>query len=98
MSTQVTYVTIPASPETIEQLPPDPVTRAQVLELGLRQWRIREALEDYRRGRGTLAYAAEQAGVSLREIIPLAYAYGLKPPVDPDQTTDPLSLDQAASL
>jgi len=98
MSTQVTYVTIPASPETVEQLPPDPVTRAQVLELGLRQWRIREALEDYRRGRGTLAYAAEQAGVSLREIIPLAYAYGLKPPVDPSQTSDSLTLDQAASL
>ena len=98
MSTQVTYVTIPASPETIDQLPPDPVTRAQVLELGLRQWRIREALEDYRRGRGTLAYAAEQAGVSLREIIPLAYAYGLTPPADPDQTSDSLTLDQAASL
>jgi len=98
MSTPVTYVTIPASSETAEQLPPDPATRAQVLELGLRQWRIREALEDYRRGQGTLAYAAEQAGVSLREIIPLAYAYGLTPSVDPDHTSAPLTLDQAANL
>jgi len=98
MSTQVTYVTIPASPETVQQLPPDPATRAQVLELGLRQWRIREALEDYRRGRGTLAYAAEQAGVSLREIIPLAYAYGLTPPVDSNRISVSLTLDQAANL
>ncbi len=98
MSTPVTYVTIPASPETIKQLPPDPATRAQVLELGLRQWRIREALEDYRRRRGTLAYAAERAGVSVREIIPLAYAYGLAPPVDPAWIAVPLTLDQTANL
>ena len=98
MSTQVTYVTIPVSPEIIEQLPPDPTTREQVLELGLRQWRIRQALEDYRKGRGTLAYAAERAGVSIREITPLAYAYGLTPSVDPDWLSDTLTLDQASQL
>ncbi len=98
MSTQVTYVTIPVSPEIIEQLPPDPTTREQVLGLGLRQWRIRQALEDYRQGRGTLAYAAERAGVSIREITPLAYAYGLTPSVDPDWLSDTLTLDQASQL
>jgi hypothetical protein len=55
-------------------------------------------LEDYRRGHGTLAYAAEQAGVSLREMIPLAYAYGLTPRIDPDWLSGPLSLDEAANL
>jgi len=98
MSTQVVYVTIPASPEVIRQLPPDPTTREQVLELGLRQWRIRQALEDYRQGHGTLAYAAERAGISIREMIPLAYAYGLTPPVDPDALSNALELDQAARL
>jgi len=95
---QVAYVTIPASPALIEELPPDPTTRGQVLELGLRQWRIRQALEDYRQGRGTLAYAAERAGVSIREMISLAYAYGLVPQVDPDWLSDTPTLDQAAQL
>ncbi len=98
MSSQSTYVTIRVGPEIIEQLPPDPTTRTHVLELGLRQWRVQEALEDYRRGHGTLAYAAERAGVSLREIIPMAYAYGLTPPIDPDWSSQPLTLDQAAQL
>ncbi len=98
MSAQMAYVTISASPTVIEQLPPDPTTREQVLELGLRQWRIRQALEDYRQGHGTLAYAAERAGISIREMIPLAYAYGLTPPVGPDWLTDTLTLDQAAQL
>lgn len=98
MSGSMVYVTIPVRPGVVEQLPPDSATRAHVLELGLRQWRIRQVLEDYRRGHGTLAYAAQQAGVSLREIIPLAYAYGLTAPVDPAWLSGPLTLDQATEL
>jgi hypothetical protein len=64
-------------------LPADPEERQEVLILGLREWRIRRALEGYRRGVGSLAYAAQQAGISLREMIPHAYAYGLVPKVDP---------------
>ena len=45
----------------------------------MRSLRIREALEAYRRGKSWLAYAAEQAGVTLREMIQLAYAHGLTP-------------------
>jgi hypothetical protein len=44
--------------------------------------------EAYRRGEGTLAYAAQQAGISIRQIIPLAYAYGLTPKVDPTWLSD----------
>ncbi|HEV2855168.1 MAG TPA: hypothetical protein VHC97_20405 [Thermoanaerobaculia bacterium] len=54
-----------------------------MLVLGLREWRIRKALQAYKRGEVSLAYAAQQAGVSLREMIPLAYAHGLVPRVDP---------------
>jgi hypothetical protein len=93
-----TYVTIPVSPEMAEELPPDPATRTELLTMGLQQWRIRQALEAYRRGQGTLAYAAQQAGVSVRQIIPLAYAYGLTPPVDPAWLSGDLSPDQAADL
>ncbi len=64
----------------------------------MRSLRIREALDAYRRGDGSLAYAAEQAGVTLREIIPLAWAHGLTPKVDPALLEAPLSIEQAAKL
>jgi hypothetical protein len=94
----ITYITIPVSKAANEQLPPDPATRSQVLELGLRQWRIQQALENYRSGHGSLAHAAEQAGISVREIIILAYAHGLAPSADPDLLAEPLTLKQAANL
>lgn len=89
-----------AVPEEIARyLPEDPAERQQVVELGIREWRIRQALEAFRRGEGSLAYAAKRAGVSLREIIPLAYAHGLEPKVDPeDLVSAPLSIEQASNL
>jgi len=98
VSTSVEYVVISTSQEVSNRLPTEPAMRSLVLELGLRQWRIYQALERYQRGQGTLAYAAEQAGVSLREIIPLAYAHGLTPPVDSEWLTSPLTLEQASQL
>ena len=47
--------------------------------LGLREWKVRKALDAYQRGEGSLAYAAQEAGISLREMIPLAYAHGVTP-------------------
>ena len=99
MTASPTYVTIPLSPELAEELPPDPATRAEVLAMGLRQWRVRhQALEAYRQGEATLAYAAQRAGVSIRQIVPLAFAYGLTPEIDPTWLSGELSLDQAAQL
>jgi hypothetical protein len=77
-------VSIAVPEELAGQLPPDPRERQEVLVLGLREWRIRKALEAYDRGEGSLAHAAHKAGVSLREMIPLAYAHGLTPRLDPD--------------
>ena len=76
--------------ELARQLPPDPDQRQEVLVLGLREWRIRKALEAYKRGEGSLGYAARQAGVSLREMIPLAYAHGLVPKAEDDAAGDPI--------
>ena len=98
MTHPATYVTIPLSPELAQELPPDPATQAEVLAIGLQQWRVRQALEAYRQGEGTLAYAAQRAGVSIRQIIPLAYAYGLTPKIDPTWLSEELSPDQAAQL
>ena len=88
-----------AVPEEVARLlPEDPAQRQQVLELGIRHWRVRQALDAYRRGEGSLAFAAHQAGVSLREMIPLAYAQGLEPRVAPEDLSAPLSGKQASSL
>ena len=98
MASPQTYVTITLPKELAENLPADPATRTEVLTIGLQQWQVRQALEAYRRGEGTLAHAAQRAGVSIRQIIPLAYAYGLTPDVDPAWLLDELSVDQASEL
>lgn len=97
-STSAHVVSIPVSTELEQQLPADPAEQQRVLELGLREWRILDALQAFRRGEGSLAKAAERAGISLREMIPLAYAHGLTPRVDPDWLDGPLSIEQASRL
>jgi len=82
-------ISIPLPEDLARQLPPEPEERQAVLELGLREWRIRRALDGYRQGVGSLAFAARKAGISLREMIPLAYAHGLEP------KTDPVGLDDS---
>jgi len=89
-------VSIPVPEELEPQLPADPQERQQVLIWGLREWRVNKALQAYRRGEGSLAHAAQQAGISLREMIPLAYAHGLAPKID--QADLDLSEAQAALL
>lgn len=87
---------IPVPDELVRQLPADPAEQQQLLVLGLREWRIRRALDSYRRGNGSLAFAADQAGVSLREMIPLAYAHGIEPKTDPADLE--ISAEHAANL
>jgi hypothetical protein len=77
-------VSIDLPEELARQLPHDALERREVMVLGLREWKVRKALEAYKRGEGSLAHAAHQAGISLREMIPLAYAHGLTPKVDSD--------------
>jgi predicted HTH domain antitoxin len=72
-------VSLPVPDELAQQLPADPKEQQQVLIWGLREWRVNKALQAYKRGEGSLAYAARQAGISLREMIPLAYAHGVVP-------------------
>ena len=93
-----TLVTIAVSPDLAEQLPAGADALAEVLALRLKSWRIEHALDGLRGDHGTVAYAAEQAGVSIREMIAWAYAYGLQPNVDPGLTDQPLSIEQASSL
>lgn len=95
----MTTISISVPDELAQQLPTEPTERQRVLELGLQQWRVRRALEAFKRGEGSLAYAAKQAGISLREMIPLAYAHGLTPKVEAAWLTGgPLPLDKASRL
>ena len=94
----MTTISLAIPAELASQVPDDPIEQRQVLELGIRQWKVRRALDRYSRGEGSLAYAAKQAGISLREIIPLAYAYGLTPRLDSEVTDKPLSFEQASQL
>jgi hypothetical protein len=95
---RMTTLSLAVPEEVARQMPEDPVDRQQVLEFGIREWHIRQALEAYRRGEGSLAYAAKRAGLSLREIIPLAYAHGLEPKMAEDLMDSPLSGEQASNL
>lgn len=92
-------VTAAVLEEFAGQLPSDPEEQRQVLILGLRELRIHKALDAFRRGEGSLAFAARSADVPLRQMIPLAYAYGLEPATDHDLLdADELSLEQASEL
>ncbi len=81
--------------QLVEQMPKSSEEQREVIWLGLQQLRVRRVLEQYRRGECTLAYAAQEAGITLREMIPLAYAHGLKPHVDPDLLEGELTPEQA---
>lgn len=95
----MTTLSLAVSEQVARQMPDDPADRQRVVELGIREWRIRQALDAYRHGEGSLAYAASRAGLSLREIIPLAYAQGLEPKIAPGDLSDsPLSIEQASNL
>ena len=93
-----TTISFDLSEHVAEGLPADPAEREQIVALGLKEWRIRKALEQFRRGAGTLAHAAATARVPLREMIPLAFAHGLTPRVDERSLDEPLSADVASRL
>lgn len=91
-------LTIEVPPKLAEKMPPGEAEQQEIVRLGLVQWRVRKALEEYRQGGCSLAYAAKQAGIPLREMIPFAYAYGLEPRFDEKLLQGDLTLEQAAQL
>ncbi len=63
----------------------------EILERGLRQWRIEKALKRYAAGETSLGAAAEQAGVSQSELSRQAYARGMEPPFSTETLSEELS-------
>ena len=66
----------------MEELPEEESSIYEILKLGLKQLKIEKAIARYKKGGVSLAKVAELAGISIREIIPVAYAHGLEPKYD----------------
>jgi predicted HTH domain antitoxin len=54
----------------------------EIIQLGTYQFKVRQALEMYQAGGGSLGYAAEKSGLSKRDLIREARARGIEPPFD----------------
>ncbi|MCP4655367.1 MAG: antitoxin [bacterium] len=63
----------------------------EILQRGLRQWRIERALERYSAGDMSFGAAAEQAGISQPELARHAYARGMEPPFSAETLAEELS-------
>lgn len=90
MSTKPLTVTIPPSlARDFEEASGEFV--AEILERGLRQWRIDKALERYADRDISFGAAAEQAGVSQGEMARQAYARGMVPPFSAETLAEELA-------
>ncbi len=94
----MTTVKLKLPEELVKELPKKDKPIQRVIRLGLTQYKAELALKEYKKGKMTLAKAAELAGLSIREIIPIAYAYGLEPKFDEALMTEELTSKKAAAL
>jgi len=63
---------------------------AELLQRGLRDLRIEQALEQYRLGGMSFGAAAEAAGIPQPELARQAYARGVEPPHDEEMLAEEL--------
>ncbi len=90
MSTKPWTVTVPPSlAQDLEAASAEFV--GQILERGLRQWRIEKALERYAAREISFGAAAEQAGISQGELACQAYASGMVPPFSVETLAEEVS-------
>ena len=62
-----------------------------LLQRGLRDLHIEQALTRYQQGGLSFAAAAEQAGVSVAVLARRAYVRGMEPPTDPQMAAEELA-------
>jgi predicted HTH domain antitoxin len=79
-------ITIRLPDYLIEELPEAESSIHEILKLG------------FKRGGVSLAKIAELAGISVREMIPIAYAHGLEPKYDESLAQSKISLERAIRL
>ena len=91
-------ITIRLPDYLIEELPEAESSIHEILKLGLKQLKIEKAIARYKKGGVSLAKVAELAGISVREMIPIAYAHGLEPKYDESLAKSKISLERAIRL
>ncbi len=91
-------ITIRLPDYLIEELPKEESSIYEILELGLKQLKIEKAIARYKKGGVSLAKVAELAGISIREMIPIAYAHGLEPKHGESLVESKISLKRATKL
>jgi len=94
----MTIVKLKLPDQLANELPKKQRPVQRIIKLGMIHYKVEKALKEYKRGRITLARAGEISGLSLREIIPLAYASGLEPKIDESLFTKELSQHTASTL
>ena len=91
-------ITIRLPDYLIEELPEEESSIYEILKLGLKQLKIEKAIARYKKGGVSLAKVAELAGISIREMIPIAYAHGLEPKYDESLVKSKISPEMATQL
>ena len=81
-----------------EELPEEESFIYEILKLGLKQLKIERAIERYKKGGVSLAKVAELASISIREMIPIAYAHGIEPKYDEALDKSEISPEMATKL
>lgn len=91
-------ITIRLPDYLIKELPEEESSIYEILKLGLKQLKIEKAIARYKKGGVSLAKVAESAGISIREMIPIAYAHGLEPKYDESLDESEINLEIAIKL
>ena len=91
-------ITIRLPDYLVRELPEEELSIYKILKLGLKQLKIEKAIEQYKKGGVSLAKIAELAGISIREMIPIAYAQGLEPKYDESLVDSKINLEMAINL
>jgi predicted HTH domain antitoxin len=91
-------ITIRLPDYLVEELPEEESSIYEIVKLGLKQLKIEKAIARYKKGGVSLAKVAELAGISIREMIPIAYAHGLEPKYDKSLDKSEISSEMAIKL
>ncbi|MFQ5686301.1 MAG: hypothetical protein ACE5GV_06535 [Candidatus Scalindua sp.] len=91
-------ITIKLPDYLAKKLPKEESVIQTVLELGMKQLEIEKAVERYKKGGISLAKVAALAGISIREMIPIAYAHGMEPKCDQSLIDSPITPETADKL
>ena len=86
-------VTVEIPEQWLQGLDWDQTTMIQeIIQLGLYQFKVRQALDMYQAGAGSLGYVAEKAGLSKRDLIREARVRGIEPAFDEQTVREELGV------